>query len=1118
MEPSNQSSHVGSTLPTQISPPSDRDDASVSVGRNAQGQGITQTQHPNSIPEASGDPIHRQKPSSETFQNVTETQVESFSTSAWKWTTSWFTNKTVESTSATSHITHKNNKSSAARAVSTRTVEETPITASTNPSWWQSHMPTWMGGKVEKTEGREYIPQGSRPIENKESAFTRFLKDAVQVGTSAANWISGGKLQSTAGNWGSWGTRKLLEAKAKTTFPNMTDDQFKALLGELTALISDTMSESPTSRYINIPEIKINVGLPDPVRIRNLRFKASPAHVQDNCALIHTQDLKRSVRVEDLECFVDIPRPDQEPAELQILMDQGVVTIGSDLKKVLNNINTWDVTKAATWSGFKNIPLDMDNTAVQVETPKLTVKFSKLNSASASGLLAFDKGEAVLKNITLSRPLSLKKPSNQSTILQCGGFTLKNQRSRECLVDLKKIDVPLLDETLSGHASAEFSLDLGKVKHFPDASKAVKHLQGIHLDCNVELDIKEGEIDFTSLKKGLKIKQGKHSSPKSWFVSWVINAVLGADETRIYKNETGQNRLDVGFSTPVLGWLIGKIAGRYLTNIPLPGTMAVGREGTDGQLIGTNIISMVVTGILNGWFMAPAQVHVIRKDHEQMCNAAAAGDISASRGLMTTIKKLEDMEHTDETIRMLEAIPAEHFNKIYDEAEIIPKEWVSHLARNLAAIDPDKAIAIYAKIMSKTELEDLPETVNVQKMMNRAYELYKQDPAAKATAIDMFEFMALAKPESGAAEHLVTLTQAGEYPVENIVQILPQSLRSPYYISHPEEQIALLLQIESKITEYMPKILEYFPTQQIETNYRKNALDAERHLASLEKMAVKHNCSVFIAKVLDRVGNEERAKKLLATAISSGDKTALQYRIAGEIEHARYGQPQYISAFNLLSKLLANKPISMDLQSAAVTQMASLWKNTRGKAIQWPYLKPLPEDFENPGVTGLQQSLTRLFGISADEFNTPKTLLLKLNEVREELSKVITHCDLKNPVMVPLSNYSQLVDELAEEVNQDQQLQELIDYTYDHFSNDSFPVDAISMSSLQEEERQEGVFEIPDLLDLFGVQTPTTAQKQHKTWGASAIRMIGKAITKLRLRFRNPDNDSGDIPDLIDLS
>ena len=637
MDPSKQSSSVGSSLPTQgpttAIPPGG--DSSLPVGRSTQGQEVTLTQRQPSIPEAPSSSIHDQRPTHETFQNVSETEVTPQSSSLWNWTKSLFTGKTVDTTVATPKVPSDTEKQSETKAVSSRTVEETRTTTTTQDSGWRAFIPNWMPGAVSTVEGQEYIPSADRPIANKEGFFTWALKKATTKGVSLANWASGGRLQTKAESVGSSQARQFLESKAKTTFPNLSDDAFKALLGQLTALISDTISESSTPRDIYIPEIKIDVGMPDPVRVRNLKLRAYPVELHENCALIKSQELKRSIKIEDLECFVDIPRPDQGPAELQILMKEGVATLGTNLHKVLNNINAWDVAKAATWTGFKNLPLDMDNTAIQVETPKLTVKFDKLNSASTfipdelvpldqPGLMAFDSGEAVLEDIVLSRPLSLKKASNQSTIVQCGGFHLSNVRTRECLVDLRKVDVNDLDDKLSGSATADFSLDLGKVKHFPEVPKAVKYLKGIHLDCKVELDIVEGEIDVASIKKGLTIKRGRKLSPKSWFVTWVINSILGSEKTRIYKDADGNNRIDIGFATsfkgfsvsPVFGWIANKLAGNRLSDLPLPGTMAVGREGSDGKVIGTNIISTLVTGILQGWFMAPAQVHVVRKDHE----------------------------------------------------------------------------------------------------------------------------------------------------------------------------------------------------------------------------------------------------------------------------------------------------------------------------------------------------------------------------------------------------------------------------------------------------------------------------------------------------------------------
>ena len=146
------------------------------------------------------------------------------------------------------------------------------------------------------------------------------------------------------------------------------------------------------------------------------------------------------------------------------------------------------------------------------------------------------------------------------------------------------------------------------------------------------------------------------------------------------------------------------------------------------------------------------------------CNAAAAGDLSASRGLMVLVKDLEAAGHTDSSTRILEAIPYKHFSQIYDENEIIPQEQLVRMARNLIPSDPDKAIAIYGKVLSTASTEGLPEGLNAQNMATRAAQLAKDDDGALAVAVDIYEFMALAQPESNAVEHLADLTLEGKYP------------------------------------------------------------------------------------------------------------------------------------------------------------------------------------------------------------------------------------------------------------------------------------------------------------------------------------------------------------------
>ena len=329
--------------------------------------------------------------------------------------------------------------------------------------------------------------------------------------------------------------------------------------------------------------------------------------------------------------------------------------------------------------------------------------------------------------------------------------------------------------------------------------------------------------------------------------------------------------------------------------------------------------------------------------------------------------------------------------------------------------------------------------------------------------------------------------------------LLPQALKLPYYSGKPEKQINLLLKLENILPEHMAEMLTHLPTQQIEENYRQNDLSAERHLAALETLTLHHHCSATMVKLLHRVGAHARADALMNSAIDAGDSSALKHRIEEEISHGKYGQPQFIAAFNILSRIFADDSASHEMKDEAAKQMTSLWKNTRNKTVQWSHLKPLPEDMTNPEVIALQKALTALFSISNEKFADPAALGTTLDDISEELRITLVGCDPSDPMFDTLVRYQDMVNELSEEASQDKQFQELVNYTYEHFSGET--PDTVSMSELLEQEKLEGQVEIPDLLETL---TPVVVEnrKKRKSWSASAIGVIKKATKKHRSRFQ----------------
>ncbi len=991
--------------------PSEQEADNPTVGHNTLRQEIRESPSLSHIPETPDTQIHEQKTTQKTFSNVTKTQAKSYISSVWHWTKSLFNNKTVR-----------------------------------------------------RTEGQEYIPQGEAIEErNKErkSTFVSLLKSTVKIAAKTANWLSGGKLQSKALNWGALGTRKLLDQKLYMRFPGLTDEQFEKLLSQLTTLVSNTVPESSNPIDIIISEIEVDIGLHKPLKIRDLSFQAVPKTLARNCALIHHQGLKRSVELKNLECFLDLPNQEENKPYARIFfgMKQGTFTIGSDFPSTLRKAGLMNLTKAAAWSGFENLSLDKDNTTIRLEAPELIIRHSRLDlaipfiegelvAAEQPGFMAFDEGEAILKDVCITKPIELSAPTHQSTIIQCGGFAFKNKSNRKCLIDLKEVHAPNLDDSFSGHVSASLSLDLGLARNLPDTPDALKLLNGVRLNCEVNLDLVNGEGDFNAIKKSLKVSEEKSWNPKSWFVAWFVNSVLKSDKTQIYKDEAGNHKLEVGFSIPVIGWLAGKLLGRYLKDIPLPGDYLVAREGCKGKIIASNFPSL-----LNSILLTPIKAHIVRKDLEVLCNKAACGDFSASCELMSSASRLQNQGHSAQVLRILEAVPLEHIHKLYTQSEDFTVEQLSHVARRLAEINPDKAIAVYAMTTNAALLNHLPDIENIKTMVDRALSLCRKRGTEQTAAQDMLEFMARAKPESGAVEHLATLTREKLYPADQMARLLQRVIRSPHYISKPEQQINFLLGLEPEISEFLPQILEQFPIQQIERDYLRGVPTDEQHLSVLEGLALKHHCPVTIVKWLDRLGHTTRAEQLLHSAIENGDVSALRHRILGEIEHERYGKPLYSHAFNLLNRLLADNQCSSELQNEAIKLMSQLWQKTRNKDIDWPFLAANQNNANTPALSDQKNAFEKLFAIPTSILTRPETLLRKLDEIKTELSAALNDTSATSSIAtLSIKNCIRVVDALADETHQGIQFQKLVNDTYQYFGNGNNDPAQIQMSDLSEQE------------------------------------------------------------------
>ncbi|OED40153.1 hypothetical protein ACH42_17600 [Endozoicomonas sp. (ex Bugula neritina AB1)] len=1117
MDPSKSSSPSGRNAralqsPVAIDP--NKSDTLQKTGKAFQGHDVNSTLPTPSIPAGRENSAHNPTPSRKV------TAIRGVFRSFFQWTKELVLGKTATPSDPSLQVYSDPSPNSVDEQEFNSSTIEKPEVTSPPPqaNGWLPSWPAWLGGTVRKTEGKEII-HGARENEKPERALPvfPFVKTIATTGVSFLNRVTGGIFGEALTKKGAKAIRKRIQSTVK--FPGLSDEQFKALLGTISGLVSDALSDSTTPRNILIPAIDINTGDAEPydtLKIRNFSFTASPTKYIDNCPLIKEQQLKRSIRLNNLECFIDMPNPPMaEPSELRITMKKGTLTVGSDI----TNLTAIDAAKWATGYGS----LGSDNSAFQLETPKLTVNYDKLHTATLfnsddllvppdePGMMAFHRGTTIFEKLLFSRPASLTNtPQIQSAIIQCGGFHFENERNRECLIDLTRVAVEGMYDTMTGKASADFSVDLGKTANFPNSPRWFRFFEGTHLDVKVNTPIKEGEIDFNTLKQGITVKAGRKNSPKSWFFSVIINAILGSKKTRIYKSPNGDDRLDIGFSIPVIGEILNRVLKSYITNIPLSGNMVTGRKGTNGRIIASNILSDLCSSILNDWFFAPAEVHMVRNDYEKLCNKAASGSLSSSRALMLAALEMEKSKHISHAVRMLEAIPYKHFGLIYDEAEIISVKDLNRMAHLLINTAPDKAIAIYAKTLINISSDNTPESFNADAMMKQASILQSKDASGKAIAMNIYEFLARAKPETGALERLIKMRESEEYTIDRMVALFPQVIRHTYYINNPKQQIDAMSALAPFIQPHTSDILRKFPTHRIERNYMEGTTSAKSILTSLAIVMVDNGQHLEMAKIYTRVADEAKAEKILNKAIQSGDTEALRMRVNGEISHGRYvnppDSPQFISAYKLLTHIIEDNAASPRMRQCAADKLRSLWEKTRSLTIKWPNLAGSHGETDNPARQIIRNTRSQLFNISLVDYADPKKLLTQANTIAETLKNTIA-VTADTPIRQTLSYYLSTVQQIAEEASAGTVFQSLADTTYKLYEQEnqvyktahrpirhSLPREPLPREPLPREPLQ------PDTQSILEARALAGATTKHLPW---MLRSLPTNINDL-MKFSGP--------------
>ena len=1056
MDPSRSSQLTGTTVnsstPSSNAPTTEN--RSSIVGKNQQGQQVQQKNGKSNIPT----PDHTEQSSHQTtaisFESVAEVKPEK----NWfgKWFSGWFSDSKVEATTTNPKLPARTSSGSNQTTgpqgsnisrelpsfemdleqkdktqLAKRTIEEVEITSS---GFWQtlSGISSWFKGKkVESTKPeRGVIPLAERESIYQPSAFTRAtnlvasavrMVDNITLGTisgltETARDISEGLIEAVTGKNFAGHAKQFLTNKG-ARFPSINDQEFQVMLGKIAQLLaSDPDQLDSEFQTIEIPTLEIDQGLITPLRVKGLKFRARLTPYPKDCSLIQRQEFQRAVEIEDLQCTIDLPRTDQAPATLDISLPKGVLSIGSNIA-VTTGIT--DIGQLLT--STDNTSLPYDHTAIQIKTDALRVGFRNLNSATpfdpsappsleAPGVLGFNEGAVEFKDICIATPISLlRKAPDQTTIVQCGGFKLTNNASRDVMVNMRTIDVSSLDPQLSGPLTLDIGLDLSKLCHFPGIMSLVpKSLLNVQVDCQASVKLQKGELDFQKAKAGFKFIPAGTNWLSRKVAGW-LNDAMASDQTRLVTGEDGKPK--VHLHIPVLEKLREiPVLGKFIPNeFPLPIKGLCSSPDTQGKLVVVDLLSDVIQGLLMGWFRIPGKAQLVQQDHEQLCTAAASGNISVSKALTTIAGELESSGHPGQALRMWQAIPSSHFAQISKEDSRLSSEVISKVAHRMVEVDPDKAIALYGLALKDTPIGNLPENYDGEAVMTAAQRLDLTKPNENAVALDVFEFLAMAKPRSRAFTTLNQLFRNGQYPQERMSALMARIIHLPPYAGNLSHQANLLEEMEPVMGDTIKEALINLPTH---TLTKQHGIGAEETAAHFEPLMLKYHLDVQAARMYQNIQNPDKARSILEQCIQRDDEgspEALEERITSELYHGSYGSPRYISALQLLMDL-DKQILAPKLTQTKAHMLKVLWRETRDKNIAL-----LPKSADNTTSktqTGYADAVNRLFSISAQDADSPDTLLKILTDIHREMTEAEQAIQASEQSFARLTQFKQLVNSL----------------------------------------------------------------------------------------------------------
>ena len=952
----------------------------------------------------------------------------------------WLSGSSVKSTHVEPEVV--TGKSSSAHKTDTELTDRSVEETKPQPSLWQRLMnQAWFrGSEVKPTSLSEsqkgYIPPSERSAPDEPGGMIKSIKDWGTSLISYGSWlnqVSDGLLGSSAssamdkvddaisyftGNSFAGHTREFM-SRGGVTLPGVSDEEFQAIVGKIASVMANTVQDARGSVEIEIPTLEINTGQLTPLRVKGLKARIKLLPVEQDCALIQTQRFQRTIELHDLSCKIELPRADQLPATLDIAIPKGSLTVGSDL---LDVISVTGIAKALTSSNRDQLPFD--HTAVQLKAASLKVDFDKLNAAlpfdplapnslTDPGIIGFHKGTAKFKDFSFTTPLSLLRKAPELTTVHCGGFELTNESNRDPLVQLRKIDVSNLSQQMSGRLKLDIGLDLRKLKHFAFTSLVPKRFLNIQLNCQADLNLVEGEVDIQQAKRGIKLTPAASNWWSKKICSW-LNEAMASDKTQLVTGKDGKPRvhLHIGLVETLRG--IPRLGKHIPNEFPLPLTGLIPSEEHQGRFVVTDLLSDIVGGLQSSWFGIPGKAQLVRKDDERLCQAAAGGSLPVSKTLFTRAIQLESSGHHGEACRMLEAIPYTHYAQISEDSSLCNPGVLSTMAHHLAEVDPDKAIAVYGLSLRQSSIGVLPQGYNQEGIMESVAKLDLGKPNELEVATDVYEFLAATKPESNALSKLYSLCKNNQYSAERMASLLPKVIDRPPFAGNLGLQAGLLREMESLLGDKISNIIACVPTAGITDQFGVPAQDVAD---ILEPLMMKYGHFVQAARMFESMKQTEKARKILEDAIADQAKEApqaLNERIISEIFHGTYGNPRYVSAYNLLLDL-GKKTLLPTLEQNRQHLLKVLWRETRGQNIQWPH-----NNIDSEASTAAIEShaaIHELFSITEQQHDSSETLHQTLTAIKAKLDSAMANSLKSEAHYSKLQEFSHLTKSLIDDVN-----------------------------------------------------------------------------------------------------